>query len=187
MAGLVIVPRSGTSTRFDDDRRAMGAARAAAPGGGDHRRRARAGRVVGPAPGRDLLPGQRRDRLAGPCRPTSHRTRPSRPCSAGGLGRGRLHSAERARLADGRGPVPTAAVIDSRPSAPPTRSRPPAAGTTAGKKIKSRKRHVAVDLGGLLLAVAVRTVSLQDRDRAFRITAALREAFSTIPPPRARL
>jgi hypothetical protein len=112
-----------------------------------------AGRVVGRAPGRDLLPGQRRDRLAGPCRPTSHRTRPSRPCSAGGLGRGRLHSAERARLADGRGPVPTAAVIDSRPSAPPTRSRPPAAGTTAGKKIKGPEaarggRHRRAAAGG---------------------------------------
>jgi transposase len=43
-----------------------------------------------------------------------------------------------------------------------------------------RKRHVAVDTGGLLLAVVVTTASLQDRDGAFRITAALREAFSTI-------
>jgi hypothetical protein len=38
-------------------------------------------------------------------------------------------------------------------------------------------RHIAVDTGGLL-AVVVTTASLQDRDGAFRITAALREAFS---------
>ena len=53
-------------------------------------------------------------------------------------------------------------------------------GYDSGKKIKGRKRHVAVDTGGLLLAVVVTTASLQDRDAAFRITAALREAFSTI-------
>ncbi|WP_046468532.1 hypothetical protein [Allosalinactinospora lopnorensis] len=34
--------------------------------------------------------------------------------------------------------------------------------------------------GGLLLAVVITTASLQDRDGAFRITAAPREAFSTI-------
>jgi transposase len=87
---------------------------------------------------------------------------------------------ERAPLADGRGPVPTAAVIDSQTvraadSVPTTSS-----GYNGGKKIKGRKRHVAVDTGGLLLAVVVTTASLQDRDGAFRITAALREAFSTI-------
>ncbi len=48
------------------------------------------------------------------------------------------------------------------------------------KKINGRKRHVAVDTGQLLLAVVVTTASLPDRDGAFRITAALREAFSTI-------
>ena len=86
---------------------------------------------------------------------------------------------ERARLADGRGPVPTAAVIDSQTvcaDTVPTAS----SGYDGGKKIKGRKRHVPVDTGGLLLAVVVTTASLQDRDGAFRITAALREAFSTI-------
>ena len=53
-------------------------------------------------------------------------------------------------------------------------------GYDGGKKINGRKRHVAVDTGGLLLAVVVTTASLQDRDGAFGITAALREAFSTI-------
>jgi transposase len=35
---VVIVPRGGTSTRFDDDRRTVGAVGEAAPGGGEHRR-----------------------------------------------------------------------------------------------------------------------------------------------------
>jgi hypothetical protein len=49
------------------------------------------------------------------------------------------------------------------------------------RSTKGRKRHVAVDTGGLLLVVVVTTASLQDGDGAFRITAALREAFSTSP------
>jgi hypothetical protein len=53
-------------------------------------------------------------------------------------------------------------------------------GYGGGKKIKGRKRHVAVDTGRLLLAVVVTTAALQDRDGAFGITAAPREAFSTI-------
>ena len=87
---------------------------------------------------------------------------------------------ERARLADGRGPVPTAAVIDSQTVRAADTVPTASSGYDGGKKIKGRKRHVAVDTGGLLLAVVVTTASLQDRDGAFRITAALREAFSTI-------
>jgi transposase len=87
---------------------------------------------------------------------------------------------ERAPLADGRGPVPTAAVIDSQTVRAADTVPTASSGYDGGKKIKGRKRHVAVDTGGLLLAVVVTTASLQDRDGAFRITAALREALSTI-------
>jgi transposase len=86
---------------------------------------------------------------------------------------------ERARLADGRGPVPTAAVIDSQ-TVRAADTIPTASSGYDGGKIKGRNRHVAVDTGGLLLAVVVTTASLQDRDGGFRNTAALREAFSTI-------
>ena len=52
---------------------------------------------------------------------------------------------ERAPLADGRGPVPTVAVIDSQTvraaDTVPTASSP----YDGGKTIKGRKRHVAVD------------------------------------------
>ncbi|MGH4011521.1 MAG: transposase [Pseudonocardiaceae bacterium] len=44
----------------------------------------------------------------------------------------------------------------------------------------ARKRHVVVDLLGLLLAVMVTAASVQDRDGAFRLLALLREWFSTI-------
>jgi hypothetical protein len=78
--------------------------------------------------------------------------------------------------------VPTAAVIDSQTVRAADTVPTANSGYDGGKKIKGRKRHVAVDTGGLLLAVVVTTASLQDRDGAFRITAALREAFSTITP-----
>jgi transposase len=76
--------------------------------------------------------------------------------------------------------VPTAAVIDSQTVRAADTVPTASSGYDGGNEIKGRKRHVAVDTGGLLLAVVVTTASLQDRDGAFRITAALREAFSTI-------
>ncbi|MBM0237505.1 transposase [Micromonospora sp. ATA32] len=53
-------------------------------------------------------------------------------------------------------------------------------GYDAGKKINGTKRHLAVDTGGLLLAVIVTMAGLQDRDAAHRLLAGLRERFTTI-------
>jgi len=53
---------------------------------------------------------------------------------------------ERARLADGRGPVPTAAVIDSQTVRAADTVPTASSGYDGGKKIKGRKRHVAVDV-----------------------------------------
>jgi transposase len=39
-------------------------------------------------------------------------------------------------------------------------------GYDAGEKINGRKRHIAVDTGGLLLAVVITAASVQDRDGA---------------------
>jgi hypothetical protein len=64
--------------------------------------------------------------------------------------------------------VPTAAVIDSQTVRAADTVPTASSGYDGGKKIKGRKRHVAVDTGGLLLAVVVMTASLQDRDGAFR-------------------
>ena len=96
--------------------------------------------------------------------------------------RARLHDAlrDRARVRAGRQPNPTAAVIDSASvrsaDTVPARSR----GYDAGKKVNGRKRHLAVDAGGLLLAVVVTIAGIQDRDGAVRLPAALRARFSTI-------
>jgi transposase len=94
----------------------------------------------------------------------------------------RLHDAlrDRVRVRAGRHPGPTAAVIDSASvrgaDTVPTRSR----GYDAGKKVNGRKRHLAVDTGGLLLAVVVTIAGIQDRDGACRLLAALRAKFSTV-------
>jgi transposase len=76
--------------------------------------------------------------------------------------------------------VPTAAVIDSQTVRAADTVPTASSGYDGGKKLKGRKRHVAVDTGGLLLVVVVTTASLQDREGAFGITAALGEACSTI-------
>src|SRR4051794_4938136 len=58
----------------------------------------------------------------------------------------------------------------------PARSR----GYDAGKRVNGRKRHLAVDTGGLLLAVVVTIAGIQDRDGAVRLLTALRAKFATI-------
>ncbi|MFG2059436.1 IS5 family transposase [Micromonospora sp. NPDC048930] len=84
------------------------------------------------------------------------------------------------RVYEGRDPQPTAAIIDSQSvrgaDTVPRTSR----GYDAGKKINGTKRHLAVDTGGLLLAVIVTMAGLQDRDAAHRLLAGLRERFTTI-------
>src|SRR5712672_2689945 len=80
----------------------------------------------------------------------------------------RLHDALRARVraAAGRDPEPTAAVIDSQSvraaDTVPRASR----GWDNAKKVNGRKRHIAVDAMGLLLAVVITAASVQDRDAA---------------------
>jgi transposase len=94
----------------------------------------------------------------------------------------RIHDAlrDRSRARDGRKPTPTAAIIDSQSvqgsDTVPRSSR----GYDAGKKTNGRKRHIAVDTTGLLLAVVVTVASIQDRDGAMRLLAAMRANSSTI-------
>jgi transposase len=94
----------------------------------------------------------------------------------------RIHDALRdlVRLYEGRDPQPTAAIIDSASvrgaDTVPARSR----GYDGGKKVNGRKRHIAVDTGGLLLAVLVTVAGIQDRDGGLRLLALVREQFSTV-------
>src|SRR3954464_12962782 len=169
-----------------DDRRAMGAAGAAAAAAGQHRWPRWAGGEA-PAPpgaGCDLLPGARRHRLGRAAGGISAREDRLRPVPALGSRRGvDAHprcAARPARVRAGRRPAPTAAVIDSASvrgaDTVPARSR----GYDAGERVNGRKRHLAVDTRGLLLAVVVTVAGIQDRDGACRLLAALRARFSTI-------
>ena len=93
-----------------------------------------------------------------------------------------IHDALRdlVRVHEGRDPSPTAAIIDSQSvrgaDTVPNTSR----GYDAGKRVNGRKRHIAVDTGGLLLTVVVTVAALQDRDAAHRLLTSLTSRFSTV-------
>ncbi|WP_374103523.1 IS5 family transposase [Rhodococcus sp. MH15] len=87
---------------------------------------------------------------------------------------------DRARVQGGRHPLPSAAIVDSQSVQGADTVARSSRGYDAGKKINGRKRHIAVDTNGLLLAVVVTMAGIQDRDGAIRLLAALRARFSTI-------
>jgi transposase len=75
-------------------------------------------------------------------------------------------------------PVTTLASVPSASMTPPTMSI--CHNSNAAKKVNGRKRHIAVDTGGLLLAVLVTAASVQDRDAGRLLLAALRTCFPRI-------
>jgi putative transposase len=68
---------------------------------------------------------------------------------------------EAVRVAEGRHPEPSAAVADSQ-SVPIACPRAEAVAFDGGKKVKGRKRHILVDVRGLLLAVVVTAANVSD-------------------------
>ncbi|MGH3799654.1 MAG: IS5 family transposase [Pseudonocardiaceae bacterium] len=86
----------------------------------------------------------------------------------------------RLRVGMGRRELPTACSIDSQSVKAADAVGASTRGFDGGKKINGRKRHIVVDTLGLLLAVVVTAASVQDRDGAAPLLAALRERFSTI-------
>jgi len=80
----------------------------------------------------------------------------------------RLHDALRtlARAAAGRNPEPTAAVIDSQSVRAADTVPKATRGWDNAKKVNGRKRHIAVDTTGLVLAVVITAANTQDRDAA---------------------
>jgi putative transposase len=72
------------------------------------------------------------------------------------------------RVASGRGPEPSAAVIDAQSVHESAEGVVPAAasGYDSHKKVNGRKRHLLVDTLGLLVCVIAGPASLQDRDAA---------------------
>jgi transposase len=93
-----------------------------------------------------------------------------------------IHDALRdlVRVHEGRDPLPTAAIIDSQSVRGADTVPGATRGYDAGKKINGRKRHIAVDTGGLLLTVVVTVAGIQDRDAAHRLLTALTSRFSRI-------
>ena len=75
------------------------------------------------------------------------------------MGRPRFFGRELAGCSE----TPTAAATDTQ-SVKTTESGP--SGCDAGKKVKGRKRHIVVDVEGLLIEIAVHPASVQDRDGA---------------------
>lgn len=92
----------------------------------------------------------------------------------------KIHDAlrKKVRLAVGKKPTPTAAIIDSQSirSAEGGAER----GYDAGKKITGRKRHLAVDTLGMILTVVVHAASFQDQDGARQVFKKLKEKFSRL-------
>jgi len=72
---------------------------------------------------------------------------------------------QKVRVAEGRKPSPTAAILDSQ-SVKGAEQGGKAMGYDAGKKISGRKRHILVDTLGMLLGVCVTSAAVQDRDGA---------------------
>lgn len=78
------------------------------------------------------------------------------------------------RVAAGRGPEPSAGVVDSQSLRAAETVGKTRRGYDAGKKINGTKRHIAVDTIGLLLTVLVTAADLHDRDGAGPLLARLR-------------
>src|SRR5258705_3496608 len=68
------------------------------------------------------------------------------------------------RKTEGRKVAPTAAIVDSQSVKTPDQAGE--RGYDAGKKIKGRKRHLAVDSSGLILGLMITSAAVQDRDAA---------------------
>ncbi len=83
------------------------------------------------------------------------------------------------RLRSGCSANPSAAIIDSR-SVPTVEAGSEECGDDAGKTIKGRKRHLAVDVDGNTLAAQVHPAHIQDRDGAHPLLPALQAGQNTV-------
>ncbi len=115
---------------------------------------------------RSMLSSGCRWRLVPPCHPPSSTVRNCFDVWRNGGTLERRPDALRAlaRAQAGRGVAPTGAIIDRRRRKATEGGGP--SGHDAGRKIRGRKRHIAVDAEGSPIVVHVHPADVQDRDGA---------------------
>jgi transposase len=93
-----------------------------------------------------------------------------------------IHDALRAgvRVHKGRNESPTAAIIDSQSVKASNNVPESSQGVDMAKKIKGRKRHIAVDTLGLLLVVLITAASIQDSAGGKRVIDGLASAHPCV-------
>ena len=82
---------------------------------------------------------------------------------------------EKTRKASGKKATPTTAIVDSQSVR--TAEGGEERGFDAGKKVTGRKRHIAVDTLGLVLAISVHGADWQDYDGACLVMTRLKKGF----------